>query len=652
MTIYHKIGLLALVIIAAWLRFSDLSKAPFRADELNMYTTVERGASVVDLWKNPPWMNQIPSAETLALISSRFFHEAQPEFAVRFPFALAGWLTVLLCGIIAAKWFNWNAAILTWTWMAVNPFHVYESREAYYYALLMFASAGGSFITVTMLHGILEKKNPSRKLWIFWIVWILAGCHSHMSFWIFAAIQWVCLLFMGVRHLKGNENYAYFLRSIAVATVVIAVFMIRWVYRAIKEIMDVADRGGHLGEELFWVLPRLLPMYAGGVNWVGIMLVLFVLVVFVLSWRLCWKDNTYRMLSLLLWGGLVVSLIYVMLVGGGKAKFTYFASYWPLFIIWASSSLAAGAERLGRRNLHAKPVFIFIILLLLLFLLGEASLNIKNLEGKPTPYRVLQRELDARLPTGSVVVVDRWYEPWNEMAVHAPTNVFVTFTVPDEPYEAFVQNRWRDVTRQYIEQGHAQGYILLTRNHHRREGVWDWPAQYFARSFAVTNQGGLWLRKHGFAPTGDFYDDHTNRLVVHVYYDLPEDRIARARAEGKASLVITGPEWNYMKPWQQTGQFQDYRVLADTASLDLYNLTGKSAPFELALVGVAIQGAKDVKVGSNQIIRFPPDRMVKQRVPLTLEPGSNSVVLADAQGAASRSRLLVARFSLEPVAEP
>jgi hypothetical protein len=74
---------------------------------------------------------------------------------------------------------------------------------------------------------------------------------------------------------------------------------------------------------------------------------------------------------------------------------------------------------------------------------------IRNEKGPQ--FKKIREWLDDNLDPGSVAVVDRWLEPWNEMARYAPSKVFVTFTVPDEPYETYRQLRWRDVTEEFIE---------------------------------------------------------------------------------------------------------------------------------------------------------------------------------------------------------
>ena len=95
---WRGIGLVALLAAAAVIRFADLSCAATRADEMNFVRQAASGSSFADLWMNPPWLNQIPFADSMALL----WAHAQPwrkadEGLVREPFALFGLLTVGLC---------------------------------------------------------------------------------------------------------------------------------------------------------------------------------------------------------------------------------------------------------------------------------------------------------------------------------------------------------------------------------------------------------------------------------------------------------------------------------------------------------------------------------------------------------------------------
>ena len=667
--VYVFVLLLSIVsAFAGVTRFTALERSPFRADELNMYRAVEQGYSVLELWRNPPWMNQIPAAETLAIGSSSLFDFESREKTTRFPFALFGVLTVLLCGRWMVNQYGLAAGLLLVIWMGLNPFHLYESREAYYYVLLMFFSAGSVFACVSLSRSLKEERIPLRS-WLIWLAWLALACHMHMSFWVFAAVQWIFVLYSGMRSTTGEARRTHLLRTGMVA-LVMAVLMSRWVWRAVQEVLTAEERGGHIGDPLEWVLPRLIPMFLAGANWVGWLLVGVLVVAAIVAFKSLWREDTgFRALTLLMVAGFGAALLYVGLLGGGVAKFTYFSAYWPLLLIWSTVLIVRAASILDARRPKTGALALGVFAIFLIGTMAAPAWQIMQLDGKPTPYKVLQAELDRLLPPGTVVVVDRWFEPWNEMAVHAPTNVFVTFTVPDEPYDAYIQNRWRDVTRHYFERDRGQAFLMLTRNHWEREGVWSWPRQHFARHATIANESGLWLRERGFAPVGEFYDAQTNRLVINLFYDLPEDRLARARAGGATAWAAFDRGWDYFKPWRppagwseqqlqllwiQAGRFQeqgqlvrhldqfgqfsqqdmmrwfeqgrwvDYRIATPHAELLVVQDDPSAEETTLELVGMALQGAARLRVGG-QTITFPPDRLSRQSVRIAVEPGKQSV---------------------------
>ena len=48
------------VAVGCWLRGTDLERSATRSDEINQLRYAERGpAAVVELWKNPPWLNHL-----------------------------------------------------------------------------------------------------------------------------------------------------------------------------------------------------------------------------------------------------------------------------------------------------------------------------------------------------------------------------------------------------------------------------------------------------------------------------------------------------------------------------------------------------------------------------------------------------------------
>lgn len=665
-----RVGIVVALLLGAFARLAELDRSPFRADELNMHTAVTQDQSLIDLWSDPPWLNQIPSGETLAIVFARVISFDSPELTVRLPFALFGLATVLLCVFWIYRTGQFLAAFVVAVWMALNPFHIYESREAYYYVLLMFFSAGSALACIRVAAHLRTTSNASWRPLILWAIWTVLACHMHMSFWSFAAVQWLFLIVAAWRMPAPAVRKAVLTR-LSVLAVLIGAIMLRWVIRALERVrLDAAEEVGFIGDELSWVLPRLFPLYLGGMNVVGIALMVCVLgaAAFLLR-RGARSDPALLDMTLLLWPGFIVSLSYVLLVGGGLAKFSYFSAYWPLFMIWSGLLIGRLMEWGWQRRPKVWGGISLGFIGAMAGIFAFPAWHILHLDGKPTPYKVMQEELDRILPAGTVIVVDRWFEPWNEMATHAPTNVHVTFTVPDEPFEAYVQNQWREVTRRYLENGRGQAFLMLSRNHWERMGVWSWPQEYFARHHTIKNPSGLWLREHGFAPIGGFYNVHTNRLIVDLFYDLPEDRIERARGEGHDAVLLYGSGWDFIKPWRpqpgwpeqlqqivwaqaghymergavlsdlgqfnhmpQTeamrymtqGQWADFRVPGTDSDFHLVNLRDRTMHVELRIVAAALSGPVRARVGDDWVT-FPQTHMVERRIPLTLQPGEQAV---------------------------
>jgi hypothetical protein len=293
-----------------------------------------------------------------------------------------------------------------------------------------------------------------------------------------------------------------------------------------------------------------------------------------------------------------------------------------------------------------------VVLLLAVVLLIYPAWLCTQLEGKATPYKKITGWVDRNLPSGTPVLVDRWFEPWNELRVYNSTNAFYTFTVPNEPVETFLGNRWRQTAQQFFMRFPDAAYLEITKEYWTVDGVgpWDWPRHFFDRHIAFTNEAGLELRKLGLATRNDFYASNTNRLIVELFYNTPENIARKALAAGQELTVMFGPGWKYMKPWQQTRRFEDYRVMEGQAPLMVYNGSNKERQVRLDVQGVALNGTKRVRIPDGEIYDFPPSRMVTRELgPFAVKPGWNRIVLSDQLWPAAQIPLLVAQCSVYPL---
>lgn len=653
--------LLVVLLAAAAIRFLDLGRAAVRADEINFLEQAARGQTVVGLWSKPPWINQIPFADSIALIWQGLHSTPPDERTVREPFAAIGTMTVVGVAVWLARRRSTYAALLAALWLGVLPFHVYHSREAYYYVVVMGTAAGMTLQTASMLSRLRAAESLDAKAYVAWTAWAVLSCLSHMSTWAVTLACWLILV-TGVITCIPPPRRRWQIVGLMASAGVISVFMERWVQRAMSAVQEAKESTGNFfGSAFSWVAPRVIPFFTAGANVYGIVatLVLLGLGAHVLRRSLRKppeeRDSLYESLTVIVGVCVAVVYAYVGLVGGGVAKLTYFSVLLPVFLAWAACTLdAAVAEApaaVCRILRVALPCLVAMVL-------AKPAWMITQLDGKPTPYKKIREWLDDNLDPGSVVVVDRWFEPWNEMARYAPSRVFVTFTVPDEPYETYRQLRWRDVTREAFEQGRAQGFIRLTRNQEERDGPWTWPETHFARHGKVVNDVGVWLRDSGFAPAEEFYTPNQIRVVTEFFYDRREDVVARKREAGQPFAVFFDQSMRYLKTGPlgilpiQTEQFMDWRLLEQSGTLEVHNLSDSPKSARLRITAVCPRGTKQVVGPDDGRFEFPQGQLAEWMLgPFELKPGRNSIAIKDPRWPAETNPLLVADVQVVPAPE-
>lgn len=646
------LALLAALALAGWVRFADLARAATRADELNLMRYAKEGMSVVELWRHPPFGNQIPLADSIPVAWAK----VQPwrtvdEGLVREPFAWLGWLTVAIGAGWARKKGNAWAALLAAVWLGLAPFHVFHARSAYYYGLMMFFATGMILHTVELAQGLLAGVSPKIRAWTLWFLLALGTCLSHMSAWAVAGMMACLLAWAGWTGLSGPRRKTFFAWWSGTAAVLL-LSMSRWIFRAVQEMrLEAANSARdpeltHVGFSLDWIVSRTLAIFVGGANWIGWGLVGAMLAAGAFVWWRARKEaankgNAVGVLGWAVWLGLAAALAYVGLVGGGKGKWVYLSAPAPALIVWAALIVdrfwALWGEKTRKWGMAACVLAVAGALL-------YPALQVTRLDGKPAAYRHIQRWLDEHLSPGDVAIVDRWFEPWCEMGFYPATNVFVSFTVPDEPYRNYVGYNWRKTTQALFERNGAQAFIRLARNHEKRMGLWTWPETWFKRRAVVANAAGLWLRNTGFAPMEEYYSE-SNRVETEIFYDTHDDVAERAKAAGQDAAWFFGNGWPLFKPWQQ-GDFSDYRVLEGGATLEVRNLRGVPLKLRGTVVAAAMGETQTVRIGEQSPLAFPAGQLAEKNFELDLPPGKHAIAWKNlSRGGA----LMVRDFHLERI---
>jgi len=312
-----------------------------------------------------------------------------------------------------------------------------------------------------------------------------------------------------------------------------------------------------------------------------------------------------------------------------------------LFVAYGIWHLDLPRRFLGKLKNNYRRLIAWAAVLIALALNVWPAVLCTRLTGKPTPYKEIARACDGVLPPGILVLTDRWYEPWNELRIYNSTNVFFAFTVPDEPMDTYIKNRWRDTALDFFKRFPDAGYLELNRCNRDLRGIVS--SVPFARNITFTNLAALKLRDLGLAYRDDCYSPDSNRLIIDLFYNTRDDVVARARNEGQKILALYGQGWSYTKLWQQTGDFRDWRVMQGQAVIDVYNLTAEPLKTILTVRGMAANGAKRIDFGNQHASRdFANLRLEEWSLPaVTLPPGLTKIELKDPMWPSSASYLFV-----------
>ncbi len=661
--------------VGVFLRLWLLGLSAFRADTMEFYRLALQDQSILELWKNPPYLNQIPLNETFSLLLVKAGLPATP-FVVRLPFAVMGILTLFFVWLFARRHVGDIAAGATLLIAVFNPYQVYFARTAYHYSGAMAWSAVLFYVFWMLKERLENNESPSKRLVVLWFAVAMLACHMHMSVWAVGALQGILLIGFGWKGLRGNTaQFRRFAIGLCVGGGVSVLLLSRWMYRATQRLQIAAEgRRDLIGEDAVSEFIRLLPAYFTGERLLGVALLLGVVMLAAVALiKPSANRQFYRSLTFVFLLHLIVFIGYVTAIGGGVAKISYFSALWPIFILFLGIGAVLGIEALssGRNRIRYGLGGVLVAGYLAITIPGAWA--VVHLEGKPTPYFSINDWVTENLPSGTPVLVDRWFEPWNELALHNPNEIDYTFTVPDEPMETYVEMNWRATAEHFLRE--YPDAALLRVNPGKYEevlGAWDFPDHHFHRSTSVTNQGALRMSSLGFAPTMSYAPENRGRIVTRIYYNTPEDVVANAEKEGRRLLRFYGDGWGYVKPWQpqpgwpeqliqftwlqagaflergvgfldlneinrlpqaeamhylDRGRWADYRRPSPHSTFRIVNLTDAELAAELRIAAIALSGPVRARAGST-IADFPATHLVEQRIPLTLQPGEQVVPFA------------------------
>lgn len=664
------IGLAAVIAAGLFFRFWNLGVPAFRADTIQFWALANRpntslGDMLTRWYEVTNLIGQMPLAGIFMKLWLWITHLPVTPFNVRAPFALFGLLAVPMAYLAGHNLYGRNFGLLLAAFIAFNTFAVYLSREAYVYAPILF----GYFLYTAALFDVraqlLAGNRPRAKSYIFFGLGIFFCTYSQITgaFIVGTGALYLFWLMWRQRGRFGKTKPPFAPVFFLHLGVVLPLFVAGWGYGPLlKQILDnvgaskeaVSLQGGNPVVDI----PVMILRMSWGTSPAAFVLTGLALAG-VLHGALVAKDRRLRV-ALFFVGFQVVVFAATRNIAHATFEARYLSGAFPfLSILWVAGlmqlpkmipTLAKPAPVIGGVFVAAGVTFF-----------AYPSFMCTQLLGKPVPYREIVRWADANLPEKAPVLPDRWFESWNEMRAHPGTNAIFTFTVPSEPLAVFQQFDWRASATNFFGKFHDAAYLEVAKTFHEvpTVGPWKWPAEFFGHHHVISNTGGLILRELGLAPRGDFMAANSNRVVVELYWNTREDMIAKFQKSGRSLHWLFAGGWGYANSGAHGAcdlpmnmPFHQWRVLNDSAKLELINLGQQSQQATLSVFAVVIPrgndgGAKTATATGGASQTFPAGQMTEWKIPVTLPPGTTILTLADPLWATSKRPLYVDRIEIK-----
>lgn len=659
----------ALVLaVAALFRLLWLDRAAFRADSIHFWSMAERKLSFGQVWSQ--WLQilgdsaQFPLPAALAMVPTSLLGLPLSAFSVRLNDALFGILAAGAAWLAGRLLGGRRFGMIFGLFVALNPLHIQLAREAYFYSTLV----AGAFLLLACAVRALRFPGArwSAGWTVLWLLGLFLTAYSHFTGWILAGVT-VLTVAIGLGRRAGNARGQAVRLTAAAVAIALPLTWLPWALPyTLKRLADPGAKAESI-RVMGAVKTPIADMLAGyaqkmmwGTSLWGTLLLVAGTVALVALLVRGGRKRLLRGLALMAAAGLGAYLL-VMKSQGMYEAVRHAIYLFPLVALLPMFGLYHLPRTWPLRRVLPARVrsglgYGLVVLALLVQLPGAwAALRIT---GSPTPYKDLQAWGNQHLAHGTPVLVDRWFEPWNEMRVYPSTNVVFMFTRPNEPLDVFLQTRWRDGAERFLRDNPDAAFMEVARTYSSEPGVgtWMFPRTYFKNRTVVANEAGLTLRRLGQAFREDFFAVDTNRVVVEVFYNTREDALAVARLEGRSLLAWPGTGWRYMKSGpvgapMQTPDFMDWRLMEREATLEVHNLAGQPQTVQVKLRAFAPRGSKTLAESRLGQHAFAPGRLDEWTTsPVEVPPGLTTLVLRDAYG--SDTPLLVQQWRVEPVATP
>lgn len=216
-----RILFFALLAVGAVLRLLWLGRASLQIDEINVIRFALDASSFADVYTTElarfTTMHRLPTLMMLiklAITLLPFSGGHPPEWIARLPMAILGILALPLFYLLGRRVGNQNTGLWAMLLATLSVYHVFYSREAYDYSIVIFFAVGTLWSSAELLGRARDSAPPPWKWGLLYAGFASVLLHAHLSCLLFLA-PWNALMALwlltrlGTRLFKGGTPWLW-----------------------------------------------------------------------------------------------------------------------------------------------------------------------------------------------------------------------------------------------------------------------------------------------------------------------------------------------------------------------------------------------------------------------------------------------------------
>ncbi|MFH0907544.1 MAG: glycosyltransferase family 39 protein [bacterium] len=653
----------AILVAALVSRVIWLDRASYTIDEINVIRDAVHAKSYSDIWNTElsrfTSYHRLPMLGMIIRASVHAFGETAKYFpsevSTRLPFALLGVVSIFLAYLLGRDLRDRRLGLWLMFLMAFNTFHVFYSREAYDYLLVIFFTLGVLWSSVRMLHRWEWEQTVDVGDAAGYVVFSTGLLQSHLSGLLFLG-PWTAVLAAHLlwdpakRKLLHGKALILWIISLGLGFLLFLPFLVRVFGFQTTESVNanrfsasavIAVLGRMGWGEAWWALLPFTAALAAGV--------------------VAARKSPDRRLFLLL--GIQAAAYFAVqsfMLRVSRFEVRYYSALFPILILFSGLGLDFAGQWISeRRKQIAMPLPHLLLALPLLAWMLPSIWMVCKLECRSQSYKPVANWVMANLPNNGIYCYWNGYDARGVPAAYQTPGRFVAYPTVWSSAEDYIRLQVRQRLTSFFLRFPLACYVEMSPNDILApQEINNEPVE---REKLFANQ--TWLMDPAYQklvswktlPLGEaqWYTKMFDHVLV--CYNKIEDLPRMAHVRGQVLYHYFGNEWTYGKDPQDN----DWLIVSNSGTFYLGNITDQplNAVVRLSVMSqpsgcdISIYASNGTKILERTAVLPNFTEVVVSNVVVT--PGTTQYALEVLPTPASlQPQLLLYALKVEPAAGP